>query len=221
MHNAKITIIADQIMSIKGDDVNIHHLKSITVYGDTITDYYLKPTEQIDREESELAEKLSKKEEIMTQYILKKGYTYQASGVNVLNLPSGITVNLLQHNKERDWIQIEYDFISVQIELHEDEFDDWLEEMPAEEKVLTTDQIITNASPFIIDPDKLADFALPLAYVVKAVTFSHENGRFERDLELRPLIDAVQRYIDDDDIQFYDSGISEALENLKPLKDEI
>lgn len=69
MHSAKITIIADQEININGDEVNIHHLNAITVYGDRITDYSLKPAEQIQKEESDLAEKVLKKEETMTKYM--------------------------------------------------------------------------------------------------------------------------------------------------------
>ena len=47
-----------------------------------------------------------------------------------------------------------------------------------------------------------------------------KNGRLERDLEVRPVAKAIQKYQNDDSIEFHESGIFEALENLKPLNDE-
>ena len=64
MHSEKITIISDQIMCINGDDVNIHSLKSIIIYGDNVTDYTLKKPEIIDKEESDLSDSFDELEPI-------------------------------------------------------------------------------------------------------------------------------------------------------------
>lgn len=76
----------------------------------------------------------------MTEYILKRGYKYELNSKTILDLSSGISVTLILYNKERDWIQIEYNHISVQIELHEDKFEDWLEEIPEEQRILTAEE---------------------------------------------------------------------------------
>ncbi len=44
MHSVKIILIANQEICINGDDVNIHDIHSITVFGDRITGYAIKET---------------------------------------------------------------------------------------------------------------------------------------------------------------------------------
>ena len=86
----------------------------------------------------------------------------------------------------------------------------------AEPKVLTVEECFKKYS--IRQMEK--DFAPGRDYFHFGFGDGKGQGRLERDLEVRPVVKAIQKYQNDDSIEFHESGIFEALENLKPLNDE-
>lgn len=84
----------------------------------------------------------------------------------------------------------------------------WYNFIPAESKVLTAEEIaekivFNNGTPFRAD-------------VIKYGNTMHQNGKLERDLEVRPMIEAVKEFFSEDNSLGCDDILYE-LENLKPL----
>ena len=84
--------------------------------------------------------------------------------------------------------------------------------IPAEPKVFTAEE---SYGEIALAGEDLEFYPFKIIY-----NFIMKNGRLERDLEVRPVVKAIQKYQNDDSIEFHESGIFEALENLKPLNDE-
>ncbi len=87
--------------------------------------------------------------------------------------------------------------------------------IPAEPKVLTAEQIVDSVNNEYVKIRE-EDF-LTYQTAIQIAKLGQKNGRLERDLQSRPLVESIQKYIDDDNIQWHKSGIEEALQNLKPL----
>ena len=58
-------------------------------------------------------------------------------------------------------------------------------------------------------------------YLLEAFKAGDKHGQIKRQRDLQPLIDAVERYINDPHLEWHESNIIEAFNNIKPLdKDE-
>ena len=59
MHSTKVTLIADQTVSFKSQEINVHHIQSIVIDENfSVVEIVKKSPDTICREEIELAEKL-------------------------------------------------------------------------------------------------------------------------------------------------------------------
>ena len=83
--------------------------------------------------------------------------------------------------------------------------------IPSKLKVLTAEEY---ASGVYINKAELNSFYKSL--VISSFEFGHKNGRLERDIELRPVIEKVKRYMENHGC----NDFSMVINNLKPLIQE-
>ena len=199
MHSAKITIISDQEMCLNGDDLNIHYLKSIIVYGDKITDYCLKSSEQIKKEEDEFLDSFDDLEPIdeivirdkvsdksadisviqenvemavneMSEYMTMKEAFDKCGDDDIPYIAGAFNDNIRRTKKHLLSIQDQPALIDYMLDAGLS--DKWQVQKKEEFKILTDGEIANNVACYLDFNEKLS-----WKHVKKAIELSGKNGQ--------------------------------------------
>jgi hypothetical protein len=118
--------------------------------------------------------------------------------------------NLCRNGKTLTWISIDGREVSLTEFLRYINYEGKI--IKAEPRVLTDDEIINMCA----DHGTYAEW--DREDIRYAAQISHKNGRLERDIELRPAIEAMRLAIENDYCNAeYERRLNTALENIPPL----